>query len=331
MTLRIWNWVPWRWARRMQQRVLFEDSLKWLFARRHDGLSADVRGLAETLGVSRKRALQIVERLARLGLVSRSPEGTIDLTDAGRDEAARIVRVHRLVETFLAEESGLPPEEWHAVADRLEHAAGEEEVEQIARRLGNPRFDPHGDPIPTPTGEIEALPGEPLAGFEPGSRGRIVHIEDEPHDVYQGLLDRGFELGRQVSIVRDEGAARVVEIDGRREVLSPQAAVNVSLERLSEDEPEERPTRPLSALKVGETGVVRDIAAACRGLQRRRLLDLGFVPGSKVTAEFSSPAGDPVAYRVRGTLIALRRDQAALIRIEPQEVSRPEPVASVAG
>jgi Fe2+ transport system protein FeoA len=73
----------------------------------------------------------------------------------------------------------------------------------------------------------------------------------------------------------------------------------------------------LSSLAPGDAGVVASIAPACRGVERRRFLDLGLVPGTRVVAEFPSPAGDPVAYRIRGALIALRKQQADMIYLEP--------------
>ncbi len=75
---------------------------------------------------------------------------------------------------------------------------------------------------------------------------------------------------------------------------------------------------PLSALAPGERGEVVALAAACRGLQRRRLLDLGVVPGTLVTSELRGPSGDPTAYRIRGALIALRREQADTVYVQRQ-------------
>ncbi|MBC7337014.1 MAG: ferrous iron transport protein A [Clostridia bacterium] len=101
--------------------------------------------------------------------------------------------------------------------------------------------------------------------------------------------------------------------------LSPEASANLWVKAAPETEskPWEQPRATLADLQVGEVGIVKGISPQCRGLQRRRLLDLGFVPGTRVVAELRSPSGDPTAYRVRNTLIALRRDQAQLIDIEP--------------
>ena len=77
----------------------------------------------------------------------------------------------------------------------------------------------------------------------------------------------------------------------------------------------------LSALQPGESGIVTTISPACQGVERRRFLDLGILPGTVITAEMVSPGGNPTAYRIRGALIALRREQATLIHMtrEPEE------------
>nr|MBP6669933.1 ferrous iron transport protein A [Gemmatimonadales bacterium] len=100
-------------------------------------------------------------------------------------------------------------------------------------------------------------------------------------------------------------------------------ADQVSAEPLAGGEPlDERIHGSLAALRPGESAQVVRIAAACQGPARRRLLDLGVVPGTVITAEYASPGGDPVAYQIRGALIALRRVQAELIQVEPLPAAR---------
>lgn len=72
----------------------------------------------------------------------------------------------------------------------------------------------------------------------------------------------------------------------------------------------------LAELPLAASGIVAEIAPECNGMQRNRLLDLGFVPGAAVTAELRSPSGDPTAYRIKNALVALRREQAVMIRLE---------------
>ena len=110
------------------------------------------------------------------------------LTKEGRDYALRMVRLHRLWEKYLAEETGIPESAWHMEADFKEHHLTAEQAEQISRRLGNPVYDPHGAPIPTPKGEIKLELGIPLARFEAGSNAIISHIEDEPYTANTDLL-----------------------------------------------------------------------------------------------------------------------------------------------
>jgi DtxR family Mn-dependent transcriptional regulator len=110
-----------------------------------------------------------------------------------------------------------------------------------------------------------------------------------------------------------------VELDtgGQRRQLSSALAANVTIVPLADEAARRLALRRLSALAIGQQATVESIAPACRGMERRRLLDLGLVPGTRVVAEFASPAGDPVAYRVRGALIALRTQQADMIHIQP--------------
>ena len=99
------------------------------------------------------------------------------------------------------------------------------------------------------------------------------------------------------------------------EGLAPVLAANFTVIVHEGENRAKEPLRNLSALTPGEAARVTGISALCRGLERRRLLDLGLVPGTTIEAEFTSPSGDPTAYRVRGGLLALRREQADLIHV----------------
>ena len=100
-------------------------------------------------------------------------------------------------------------------------------------------------------------------------------------------------------------------------MLAPIVAANVSVVPLPGLEVlvEQSAVEHLSDLKPGEKAVVSGLSPTCRGTERRRFLDLGILPGTAVEAEMISPSGDPTAYRVRGALLALRREQAEYIRI----------------
>jgi DtxR family Mn-dependent transcriptional regulator len=149
-------------------------------------------------------------------------------------------------------------------------------------------------------------------------------LEDEPEVVYAQLVAEGLHLGQIVRIIESTPQRVRFWTNGNEHVLAPIVASNISvtpLTRLEERESEDEAGKErLSALALGETAEVVAISRASRGADRRRLLDLGIVPGTKITAETRSPSGDPTAYNIRGALIALRQNQADLIKIKRTEV-----------
>src|SRR3954447_9650489 len=114
--------------------------------------------IAERLGVSAASASSMVKKLGGLGLVEHVPYRGVVLTGRGMNVALEVLRHHRLLERFLAEELGVPWDRVHDEAEVLEHVLSEELEELIAVKLGHPTIDPHGDPIPTVDGRIEELP-----------------------------------------------------------------------------------------------------------------------------------------------------------------------------
>ncbi|MCX8106214.1 MAG: ferrous iron transport protein A, partial [Ignavibacterium album] len=109
------------------------------------------------------------------------------------------------------------------------------------------------------------------------------------------------------------------EANGEECILSPLIAKSITVGPIKLEKPVEGKLKTLSSLKVGEKGIVLGIAKSLRGQQRRRLMDLGIVPGTEIEAELESVTGDPVAYRVRGTTIALRKNQSDKIYLVKEE------------
>jgi DtxR family Mn-dependent transcriptional regulator len=205
--------------------------------------------------------------------------------------------------------------DWHKEAERQEHRLSTEEAEILSKRLGYPVFDPHGDPIPGPGGQIPHDLGAGLEKFRVGDAVRIVHVEDEPPAVYAELLRLGLYPGMKLVILERSEFKIVVDGDGERIELTPIIAANLHV-RKEAGKPRTGPRRTLGSLNPGSKAVVAGLSPACRGLQRRRLMDLGIVPGTSIEAEMKSPGGDPTAYRIRGATIALRREHADLIFVE---------------
>lgn len=307
--------VRWYSALRRTERVLLEDALKHLYDDEYHKRAASLNSLAGGMGVSRNRAAVVVERLEALGLVT-TVGGHLGLTPEGRSNALRVIRIHRLWERYLAEHSGLENTEWHPRAEWLEHTTSPEQAEAMAERMGHPRFDPHGDPIPTAAGDIAPQRGQALNTLAAGEEAFVVHVEDEPAAVYAQLVAAGVQPGMRVHVIEASSERMRIGFEGDEHLLAPVVAGNVTVVRGTPPAEEVVEGDPMSILKPGEAATVVNISRACHGPQRRRLLDLGLVPGTRVTAEMASPSGEPVAYRIRGALIALRREQAGMVRVE---------------
>lgn len=306
-----------RWLR-LDERVRLEDALKHVYMCERRGLDCTLESLAGQVEVSRSRAADLLTGLGEMGLVRSEARGPI-LTDEGRASALRLIRTHRLWERYLADRTGVPAAEWHDQAERVEHTLSGEEAEALSARLGHPRWDPHGDPIPTASGELPPVRGTSLMAAEVGRAVEVVHLEDEPREIFQRLVDRGLAPRERLDVVGRSEAGVTVRAHGDTWTLDPVAARNVTVQHLPVGDSAEGPRRTLAEAERGESVRVVGLTSACQGAQRRRLLDLGIVRGTTVTPELVSTAGDPVAYRVRGALVALRRDQAAWIVVETAE------------
>jgi len=301
----------------MTQRVRLEDTLKHLFKCEYAGRVCSVDSTAGSVGVTRSMAIQLLGRLEEQGFV-RGIENGFALTDQGRDYALHIVRTHRLLERYLADRTGVPPEDWHGEAERREHQFSPEDRESLAASLGHPVYDPHGDPIPTAAGELPPLTGVPLTALAPGDIGSIVHLGDEPREVFEALTQVGLTPLMPVKVLEATAGEVRFEASGNQHTLPPVIARNVTVEILPDAELDEETGGTLAETEQGETVRVLGIHSGLQGPQRRRLLDLGLVPGTLVEAELAGASGDPVAYRIRGALIALRRDQARWIQVDRQ-------------
>ncbi len=306
----------WRGFRQMSVRVLTEDALKHVFKAEIGGRSPSLQSIAGALHVSLDRAADLLSDMGQRNLVTWEHD-RLQLTPAGRDYALHVIRAHRLWERYLADETGFREIEWHAQAEHYEHTLSPAEADDLAIRLGHPTHDPHGDPIPTAEEGLVRHGGKPLHTAAVNQAVRIVHVEDEPEAVYAQLVAEGLAPGMELRIL--EKTPRLIRFwtEGDEHVLAPILANNLSVVPLPEAETTEAYTgQRLSDLKPGQGGRVLRLSRACRGNERRRLLDLGLTAGTLVEAEMISPGGDPTAYRIRGAVIALRREQARLIHIE---------------
>jgi DtxR family Mn-dependent transcriptional regulator len=306
-----------RRARSALGRERVEDALKHLLDREEHGRHASPESLAGTLGLARPETMRLIEDMEEQGLLeTRGAE--LHLTAEGQRWAMHIVRAHRLWERYLADEARMPLGQIHVEAHRREHTLTDSQLNDLDAALGHPTRDPHGDPIPTREGTLDKAEGALLTVWPAGRPARIVHLEDEPALAYQQILAAGLRLGQDVRIV-ERTPQRVVLTDGENEYrLAPAVASNIQVAALPESELLKREAVPLTELAHGQRAEIVLLDAAVQGFTRRRFLDLGLTPGTTIYPELQNAFGDPRAYRVRGTLIALRQDQAAQIWVKPE-------------
>jgi DtxR family Mn-dependent transcriptional regulator len=160
------------------------------------------------------------------------------------------------------------------------------------------------------------LRSERLTALDADDRAVVVHVEDEPAEVYAQLAAQGLVIGAAVHVLAHTSTQIRLEVMGDEQVVAPIVAANVSVRRLEKPEAAFEDHVRLSQIPSGAKARVIGILPTCRGVQRRRLLDLGIVPGTEVETELVSMGGDPVAYRIRGALIALRKSQADAIQVD---------------
>lgn len=185
--------------------------------------------LAQQLHISPVSANEMVRKLVEQGLVLYVPYKGVSLTAEGRARALRVIRRHRLWERLLTDVLGLPWDQVHAEACRLEHATSLLLEERMAEYLDQPRTCPHGHPIPTDAGEMTNQIGRPLAELEPGQEGVVVCVRDENPELLQYLDSLGLRPQSTV-LVEDVAPFRgplTVQVGEAHHVLGREVAALV--------------------------------------------------------------------------------------------------------
>ena len=299
------------------QRNLIEDTLKIIFHVQQEGRQINPDGLGDSIHLSTKRMNRLIEKMLAQGLLQRRGSA-LRLTLEGQRIALQVIRAHRLWERYLADEARIPLSDLHQLAHRKEHGMTAEEIDNLDANLGHPSRDPHGDPIPSAEGVMRWTgTGRSLQDFKAGECGEIIHLEDEPQVAFDQLLAEGLQVGGLVTVL-ENSKERLVLIAGEEEVtLAPAIAANVFLRDSEKIQDSPNGTITLAELQGQVQGEIVDLDRNCQGFTRRRFLDLGLTPGTKISPELNNAFREPRAYRVRGTLIALRNDQASQILVRP--------------
>ena len=180
-----------------------EDYAKAIYAlqSRARGEPVSTNDLADRLGVTPASASAMAKKLAELGLADHVPYRGTTLTAEGQRLALEVLRHHRLLELYLAEHLGVPWDRVHEEAEALEHVLSEYLESRIAAKLGDPKVDPHGDPIPTASLAIEEGDTRSLADLRPGDRGRFIRMSDSDPEMLRYLHERGIGIGESLEVL----------------------------------------------------------------------------------------------------------------------------------
>lgn len=189
-----------------------EDYLKAIYALCDSGDPASTSAIAEALDIQPASVTGMIKRLAESGLLEHVPYKGVRLTDPGTMEALKILRRHRILETYLCERLGYSWDDVHDEAERLEHAASDKLIEQMAGALDFPSHDPHGAPIPTRAGDIEAMDLATLADVQAGDRVTIRAVRDEDSSELRSMAEGGLVPGARVLVHGDSAASGFVNV-----------------------------------------------------------------------------------------------------------------------
>ncbi len=286
-----------------------EDVLKVAYALQQARGAWDGEALARSLGLSEAMAGEVTRSFLASGWAEEDAQGNIRLTEAGETRVHQLIRAHRLWERYLVDREGMPLEAVHAEADRREHETTSEELEKLDAELGYPAWDPHGHAIPASGARVPApLARSLLQEGTPGSRLRIVCLDDEPAPLLAQLVAMGLKPGIDVEVLEQRPDLLRLRLGEDVLPLATAAARHVSVV------PAPALPVPLGELPVGSRARVVEIGGS--GKYQRRMLDMGFVPGAEVIVIREAPLGDPMEYGVKGTAIALRRTDADSVMVE---------------
>jgi len=189
-----------------------EDYLKAIYGLCERGEAASTSAIAESLTVQPASVTGMVKRMAEAGLLEHAPYRGVRLTDRGVREALKVLRRHRIIETYLCERLAYAWEDVHEEAERLEHAVSDRLVEHMAAALEFPSHDPHGAPIPTSAGEIEATDFSTLAEALPGATLFVRAVRDEDPDRLRTLEAAGLTPGTRLSVETDQDSREFLSV-----------------------------------------------------------------------------------------------------------------------
>jgi len=297
--------------------------------------------LAEALSVTPVSVNEMCRKLQDIGYLVYQPYKGAVLTEAGEELATHVLRRRRLWEVFLIQKLHLDDSRASEAACELEHVVNDEVIDRLDEFLGFPKVDPHGLPIPTSDGQQRNRATLPLSKMPIGRRCYILNF-DAPDSILEFLTRHGVKPGIMIKIIAVGGDDILVDINGEQFSLSIEIAEKIMVSVSQSDEnysqkedvpkvdaekqrkgvylpmkSEKDPIveqLPLNELKKGQQGIIVQVGG--KGAVKRRMMDMGVVPGSEISVVRFAPFGDPIEFNIKGYKLSLRKSEAEKIIVE---------------
>jgi DtxR family Mn-dependent transcriptional regulator len=209
-----------------------EDYLKALYHLEMDFDSVSTNSIAEYLDMKPSSVTDMLKKLAEKKFIHYQKYKGTSLTKKGKLIALSIIRKHRLWETFLVDKLGFGWDQVHIIAEQLEHIKSEELIENLDNFLGNPKYDPHGDPIPNKDGEIEKMNQKLLVELKASQKGIITGVKKGTASLLNYLDKEKVKLGDSIKVIEilEFDGTYIVEINKRKLTFSEKICQNLLLE-----------------------------------------------------------------------------------------------------
>jgi DtxR family transcriptional regulator, Mn-dependent transcriptional regulator len=203
-----------------------QDYLKTIFMLTADHTRVPTTRIAQTLNVQPASVTSMIKKLADCHLVDHQSYHGVALTESGRTAALEMIRHHRLLETYLSTALGYDWADVHEEADRLEHYISEEFEDRIASLLGNPLYDPHGDPIPGRDGVLPPTPWPCLLDVPAPATVTIRRVDSSHRDALVFLSSKGITIGTTCTVLKTASSYIMIDVSStHKTVRLPNAIV----------------------------------------------------------------------------------------------------------
>jgi DtxR family transcriptional regulator, Mn-dependent transcriptional regulator len=211
-----------------------EDYLSTIYKHRDKDGKIKSNLIAERLDISGAAVTDMLNKLSKAGFVDYRKYKDIKLTKDGENYARNMVRRHRIWELFLQRIVGMPWDKVHDEAELLEHSSSDELINRLEEMLDYPQFDPHGDPIPDKNGKLpEQKKGVPLNSVQPGSKVKVIRVNDFDSSFLNYITKIGIELNTEIEIkdILEFDKSMFISVDGNKTNISNKLAANIFVVR----------------------------------------------------------------------------------------------------